>query len=56
MERSDVRQLGMADMVCVLRGHRDTNVQLLIEDMQQWNSEGYNLNLTNFIVTKINSK
>jgi len=28
-------------------------VQLLIENMQQWNSEGYNLNLINFIVPKI---
>jgi len=34
----------MADVACVVRGHWDTNVELLIENIQQWNLEGYNLN------------
>jgi len=44
MERSDVRQSGVADVACVVRGHWDTNVDLLIKSVQQWNSQGYNLN------------
>jgi len=43
----------MTDVVCVVRGYRDTEVELLIGNVQQWNSEGYNLNLVNFIVIKL---
>ena len=50
MEQSDVRQQGMADVVCVVRGYWNTELELLTGNMQQWNSEGYNTNLTNFNV------
>ena len=46
----------MAHVACMIRGYWGTNVQLLNENMQQWNLEGYNLNLINFIVAKINIK
>ena len=40
----------MADVACVVRGYWDTKVELLIGNMQQWNSEGYNINLIKFNV------
>ena len=50
MEQSDVRQQGMADVVFVVRGYWNTKLELLTGNMQHWNSEGYNTDLTNFNV------
>ena len=33
----------MADVLCVVRGYSDVNVELLIGNMQQWDLRGYNL-------------
>ena len=33
----------MADVVCVVRGYWDVNVELLIANMLQWDLVGYNL-------------
>jgi hypothetical protein len=35
----------MAELACVVRQSSDANVGLVINNLQQWNSESYNLNL-----------
>jgi hypothetical protein len=42
----------MADMACVVRHPYGVNVGLVINNLQQWDSESYNLNLINIWYNK----